>query len=297
MTDPRVLRTLELTVTRRLDGLLHGDYRGLLPGHGSEIGEARPYTPGDDVRRIDWSLTARTGQPHVRDTVVDRELETTLVVDLSASMAFGTDRQEKRDVALAIAGAFGFLVNRGGNRVGALLLSGAGNRWVPYRGGRGHLFGILGCIQEAPREGGAVDLAAGLHRANRLAGRRGLMIVISDFIGSDGWARPLQVLASRHEVIATEIVDRRELTLPAVGPLTVVDPETGRRRHVDTGRPSVRAAYAAAAKSQRTSIARAIARAGADHLRLDTSGDWLDELITHVFWRRRRREAAAGAPT
>jgi uncharacterized protein (DUF58 family) len=294
--DPRVLRELELTVMRRLDGLLHGDYRGLLPGHGSEIGEARLYEPGDDVRRIDWSLTARTGQPHVRDTVVDRELETTLVIDLSASMAFGTDGHEKRDVALAIASAFGFLVTRGGNRVGALLLGGAGDRWVPHRAGRAHLFGILGRIQKASRDGGAVDIAIGLRRVRRLAGRRGLVIVVSDFIGAADWARPLQALALRHDVIVTEVVDRRELALPAVGQLTVVDPETGRRRHVDTGRPALRAAYAAAAAEQRASIARSVTRAGADHLRLDTSGDWLDELIRHVFWRRRRREAA-GAPT
>ncbi len=294
--DPAVLRGLELTVMRRLDGLLHGDYRGLLPGHGSEIGEARLYSPGDDVRRMDWGLTARTGQPYVRDTVVDRELETTLVVDLSASMAFGTVGQEKRDVALAIASAFGFLVSRGGNRVGGLLLDGAGHGWIPHRSGRAHLFALLGRIQSASRDGGRVDLATGLSRARRLAGRRGVVIVISDFMDGNDWGRTLQGLAMRHEVIATEVVDRRELELPAVGALTVVDPETGRRRHVDTSRPRVRASYAALAAEQRAGIARSITRAGADHLRLDTGGDWLDELIRHVFWRRRRRQAA-GAPT
>ncbi len=290
--DPAVLRGLELTVMRRLDGLLQGDYEGLLPGHGSEFGEARAYVPGDDVRRIDWALTARTGDPHVRDTIVDRELETTLVIDLSASMAFGTVAQEKRDVALAAAAAVGFLTARGGNRVGALLASDGGAEWVPHRSGRAHLFALLGRAQAAPRDGGAVDLAAAIRRAGRLARRRGLVVVIGDFIDGNGWQRDLRWLATRHDVIAAEIVDRRELALANAGPLVVIDPETGRRRHVDTSRRKVRRDYAAAAAEQRAAVAAAITRAGADHVRLTTDGDWVKDLVAHVLWRRRRRRSA-----
>ncbi len=291
--DPAVLRGLELTVMRRLDGLLQGDYAGLLPGHGSELGEARAYVPGDDVRRIDWALTARTGDPHVRDTIVDRELETTLVVDLSASMAFGTAAQEKRDVALAAAAAVGFLTARGGNRVGALLAGGDGDAWVPHRSGRAHLFALLGRAQARPRDGGAVDLAAAIRKAGRLASRRGLVVVISDFLDEAAWARELRWVAQRHDVIAAEVVDRRELELPNSGPIVVIDPESGRRRHLDTARPRVRRRYAEAAAAQRAEVAARITAAGADHVRLTTDGDWVRDLVAHVLWRRRRRKTAA----
>ncbi len=291
--DPAVLRGLELTVMRRLDGLLQGDYAGLLPGHGSELGEARVYVPGDDVRRIDWALTARTGDPHVRDTIVDRELETTLLLDLSASMAFGTASQEKRDVALAAAAAVGFLTARGGNRVGALLSEGGSDAWVPHRSGRAHLFALLGRAQSLSRDGGAVDLAALLRRGGRLARRRGLVVVISDFLDDGPWARELRWVAQRHDVIAAEIVDQREMELPNAGPLVVVDPETGRRRHLDTARRKVRLRYAEAAAAQRAGIAAKITTAGADHVRLATDGDWVRDLVGHVLWRRRRRHTAA----
>ncbi len=290
--DPAVLRGLELSVMRRLDGLLQGDYEGLLPGHGSELGEAREYVAGDDVRRIDWSLTARTGAPHIRDTIVDRELETTLLVDLSASMAFGTASQEKRDLALAVAAAVGFLTARGGNRVGALLASESGAEWVPHRSGRAHLFALLGRAQSHDRDGGRVDLAAAIRRAGRLARRRGLVVVVSDFLDAGEWSRELRWVGHRHDVIAAEVLDPRELELHDAGPLVVVDPETGRRRYLDTARRGVRRRYAAAAAEQRDGIAAAIRRAGVDHVRLSTDGDWVRDLVAHVLWRRRRRHTA-----
>ena len=156
------LRRIELEVLRRLDGILQGAYEGLIPGHGSELGETRMYEAGDDVRRIDWNVTARTLQPHVRDTIADRELETTLVVDLSGSMAFGTRRREKRDLAIASSAAMGYLAQRGGNRVGALLLTGERPVHVPGRAGRRHLQGLIAKMQEAPRQEAGIDLEAGL---------------------------------------------------------------------------------------------------------------------------------------
>jgi len=291
--DLEALRTLELTVTRRLDGLLQGDYRGLLPGHGSESGEARAYAPGDDVRRIDWAVTARTNEPYVRDTVIDRELETVFVVDGSGSMSFGTADVEKRDLALSAVGGFGFLVTRGGNRVGALILGDAVPRWIPARSGRRHLFGILGAVQTQGRDGGVIDLAAGLTRAGRLARRRGLVIVISDFLDESNWAVALRGLALRHEVIAVEVIDPRDVELPNTGLLTVVDTETGRRRYVDTGRPAIRQRFAKAATEQREAVAIDVRRAGADHLRLRTDGDWVNDMVRHVTTRRQRLAAAA----
>ncbi len=307
MTDPRgaaVLRRLELTVNRRLDGLLQGDYRGLVPGHGTEPGETRGYQPGDDVRRIDWNVTARTGELHVRDAIADRELECWLVVDQSASLDFGTAGCEKRDLALEMAAAVGFLTARGGNRIGALLLRGSESVTVPARSGRRHLYSILARVQDAPRDSAGAPLAAGLDRIGAIARRRGLVVVISDFLTSaaeiDGgpgdaasWSHALRRLNLRHDVIAVEVLDPRELELPSVGVLTLVDPETGRQREVRTTDRRLRERYAAAASAQRLGIAAAIRASGAAHLELRTDRDWLRDLVRFVGLRRR---LVAGVP-
>ena len=290
-----VLRRLELAVVRRLDGMLQGDYRGLVPGHGTEAGDARAYVPGDDVRRIDWNVTARTTLPHVRDTVADRELETRVLVDLSASLDFGTAACEKRDLAVAAVAAVGFLTARLGNRIGAVVLQGSSIREVPPRPGRDHLLALLHPVVAAPRVegGGPADLAAGLSRLAATARRRGLVVVVSDFLADRGWEQPLRAVASRQEVLAVEVVDPRELELPAVGVLTLVDPETGRRRDVQTANAGLRARYAAAAAEQRAAIAAALRAAGADHLVLRTDSDWLVDLVRFVAGRRTRVQARA----
>ena len=172
---------LELTVLRRLDGLLQGDHAGLLPAHGSETGEARLYEPGDDTRRLDWALTARTTTPHVRDTIADHELELWLLVDDSASLAFGTARYEKHDVAWAAAGAFALLASRGGNRVGAMTTTGRQGAF-PARSGRHHVGAVLASLRRSPEDGEAGDLAAALTTLRRHARRRGLVVVVSDFL-------------------------------------------------------------------------------------------------------------------
>ena len=293
MPPEAVLRRLELTVRRRLDGLLQGSYQGFLPGPGSEAGEARPYEPGDDVRRIDWNVTARTTVAHVRNEVADRELETWVVVDRSASLDFGTARCEKRDLALAAVAAVGFLTARLGNRMGAVVVQKGVAERVPARPGREGLFALLHRVATtAPADGaGPTDLAAGLALASRLASRRGLVVVVSDFLAPDGWERPLRALAARHDALAVEVVDPRELELPDVGLLTVVDPETGRRREVQTARTSLRARYAEAAAAQRAGIAAAVRRTGADHLVLRTDRDWVLDLARFVTRRRAQRTA------
>ncbi len=283
------LRTLELAVMRRLDGILQGDYRGLLPGHGFDAGEARPYLPGDEVRRIDWNVTARTNEPHVRDTIADRELETTLVVDLSGSMAFGTALEEKRDTALAIAAAIGFLVAKGGNRVAALVAAGSTAHWVQPRSGRHHLMGLLARLDAVGRDTGPGDLAAAIRAADRATAHRGFTAVISDFIDDGPWHQALRALANRHDTLAVDISDPRELELPDVGMLTMTDPETGRRRFVDTRSTRLRADFAAAAVGQRSDIAATIRATGAHHLSLSTERDWVADLVRHIVLRRSGR--------
>jgi uncharacterized protein (DUF58 family) len=284
------LRRLELLVTRRLDGLLQGDHQGLVPGGGSEPGEGRLYRPGDDVRRMDWNLTARAGEPHVRDTVADRELETWAVVDGTASVDFGTGHCEKRDLALAAVAAFGFLTARAGNRFGAVVYGPAGADVLPPRTGRDAIYALLHRLERRGRAGeGAAPLAAALRRVRLAARRRGLVVVVTDLLDPGGWPRELRALAARHEVVVTEVRDPREAELPPVGLLTLVDPETGKRLEVQTSSARLRARFAEAAAAQRQAAALAVRSAGAGHLVLSTDRDWLLDVVRFAAARRRRR--------
>ncbi len=213
LRDPELtaaLRTLELTVRRRLDGVLHGDHLGLIPGPGSEPGDAREYQPGDDVRQMDWSVTARTTHPHVRQTVADRELETWLVVDLSSSLDFGTALCEKRDLAVAAASAVTYLAGGSGNRIGAVVATGDRMLRIPARGGRVHAQAMLRRIATTPHaaEGVRGDLRGALESLRRPERRRGLAVVISDFLGPIDWERSLRALSGRHELLGIEVLDR-----------------------------------------------------------------------------------------
>lgn len=292
-TSKETLRRLEIAVTRKLDGLLQGEYLGLIPGHGSEPGESRAYQPGDDVRRIDWNVTARTGDVHIRETIADRELETWVLADLSPSLEFGTADCRKRDLATAAVAATGYLTARTGNRIGTVLLTRDGLRTQPAKGGRRHLQAILHELLNAQIEdgGGVTDLGAGLDRIGRLAKRRGLVVVVSDFLAPPGWEKPMSLLSTRHDVLVVEVLDPRELELPAVGVIDIIDPETGRRLEVPTNNRRIRERYAAAAAAQRAAIARSIRNAGADHLVLRTDSDWLGDLVRFVHLRRRRAAA------
>lgn len=309
-----VLSRLQLLVTRKLDGLLQGDYVGLLPGPGSEAGESREYRPGDDVRRMDWPVTARTTLPHVRRTVADRELETWMAVDLSASLDFGTAAMLKRDLALAAATAMAHLTVRGGNRIGAVVGTGSGavareprGLWrrreatppapeqpstvrMPARPGRKEAQGLLRAIARTRIRPGRADLGELIDMLNRPPRRRGVAVVISDFMAPvEGWSRPIRKLGVRHDVLAIEVVDPRELELPDVGVLTLADPETGRLHEVQTADPALRARYAQAAANQRGEIARALRAGGAAHLRLRTDTDWLLDIVRFVAAQRHAR--------
>jgi uncharacterized protein (DUF58 family) len=290
-----VLSRLQLLVTRKLDGLLQGDYLGLLPGPGTEAGESREYRPGDDVRRMDWPVTARTTIPHVRQTVADRELETWLAVDLSASLDFGTAQWLKKDLAIFAAAAVTHLVVRGGNRVGAVVGTGGttpgGTRTrLPARPGHKEAQGLMRYIARTPVKPGRTDLGALIDMLNRPPRRRGMAVVISDFLApSTQWARPVRKLAVRHDVLAVEVVDPRELELPDVGVLELVDPETSEVHEVQTADPRLRHRYAQAAAAQRAEIADALRNAGAAHLRLRTDSDWLLDIVRFVAAQRHAR--------
>jgi uncharacterized protein (DUF58 family) len=284
-----LLRRLELTVRNKLDGLLQGNYLGLVPGPGSEAGDSRQYFPGDDVRRMDWPVTARTMVPHVRQTIADRELETWLVVDLSPSLHFGTVRSEKRELVLAAITALVHLTVRGGNRVGAVVSTGDTTLRIPARGGTAHARHLIRSIAQTPRaeDGQRGDLAAMLEQLRRPPRKRGLVAVVSDFLGEPDWERPLRGLSGRHQLLAVEILDPLELELPAAGLMTFVDPESGDQIEVQTSSAEVRQKYAAAAAEQRANIATMLRHAGAGHLQLRTDRDWLTDVVKFVIARRR----------
>ena len=287
-----LLRTLEVTITRRLDGVLHGNHQGLTPGHGSEPGEARLYQPGDDVRRIDWNVTARTQQTHIRELIADRDLEAWLVVDASAAMRFGTEHNQKAQVALAAAAAVGFLTARNQNRLGAILVAGPELHTVPPRGGRTQVQAILSKIAAPPpSEGhGRADLAGAIDRVGALSKRRGFVAVIADFVGS-AWVDPLARLGLRHDLLAITVSDPRARH-PA---------DRARRdgRSLDRSGPrgpSHRvgpATFRRARRRNRPTIDGAVCDVpGCELIELSTGDDWLGAIVSHVH--RRRRQAVRG---
>jgi uncharacterized protein (DUF58 family) len=290
------LRLLELDVRRRLDGLLQGNHLGLVPGPGSEPGEARTYSPGDDVRRMDWAVTARTTIPHIRETVADRELETWVVVDLSASLDFGTAACEKRDLAVAGMAAVAHLTGGGGNRIGAIIANGEETVRVPPRGGLAHARSLVRKVAETPRakEGTRGDLADALEQLRRPPRRRGLAVVISDFLGDTTWERPLRALSTRHELIAIEVLDPRDVDLPEVGTVVLSDPESGRQREVHAS-ALLRKEFGAAAAEHRARVAAAVRRAGGGHLVLRTDSDWIADTVRFVVARKRRWSGGGAA--
>jgi uncharacterized protein (DUF58 family) len=279
------LRALELAVGRRVDGLLAGDYKSAFAGVGSELWQVRPYQPGDDVRRIEWNVTARTGEPHVRVELAERVLVTWLVLDASASMAFGTADRRKADVAEGVAVAVGYAATRRGNRLGTVAFGDEPSVERP-RQGRIALLDTLRMLRDLPA-GGTGSLRDALDLTDRVARQRALVIVVSDFRGPLDWQAPLIRLAGRHSVLAVEVRDPREQELADIGELRLVDPETGRQLRVDTGDRELRTRFAAAAADERANLSALLANAAVRHLVVSTEGDWLRPLAG--FLRRRGR--------
>jgi len=279
-----LLRALDVTIGRRVEGLLAGDYRSVLLGSGTELAQIRPYVPGDDPRQLDWNVTARTGQAHVRVQLAERVMVTWLVLDTSPSMQFGTADRRKADVAEGAALAVGHVATRRGNRLGIVTFGGADPRSEPPRQGRVGLIGLLRTLREddAVEARGATSLGEAFLRTGALARQRSLVVVVSDFRGPFDWRGPLLQVAGRHDVIAVEVRDPREQELPNVGDLWLVDPETGDQLRVDTRDAKLRSRFAAAAAQERSGLARTLAALGVRHVVVSTEGDWLRALAVFL---------------
>jgi uncharacterized protein (DUF58 family) len=286
-TPEALLRALDVVVRRRVEALLAGEYRSNSVGIGTELAQIRAYQPGDDVRRIDWNVTARTREPHVRDQIAERALVSWLLIDTSPSMSFGTAERRKADVAEGVALAVGHIATRRGNRLGVVTFGDDNPVTIPPRQGRVGLMGLLASLRREPQVegGGATSLGTALARAGRLAHSRSLVFVVSDFRGPRDWKPAVLALAGRHDLIAVEIRDRREQELPNVGELWLVDPETGRHLRVDTGSSKLRERFAAAADAERAELSTELRRSGVDHVVLWTAGDWLRTFAGHLSHR------------
>lgn len=271
-----LLRALDLTIGRRIQGLLTGDFRSAALGQGTELAQMRLYEPGDDVRQIDWNLTARTGQPHVRIQVAERMLTSWVLLDTSPSMRFGTADRRKADVAEGVAVAIGHIATRRGNALGVLTFGDTSPRTVMPAQGRRGMLGLLTALRAEDQAGaGATSFSGVLGRINQMGRHGNLVVIVSDFRGDSGWRLPLLELTARHTVIAAEVRDPREQELPDVGEVWMRDPETGRSLRVDTGRREIRERFAQAAISERSDVARLLTESGARHVVLSTAGDWL----------------------
>jgi uncharacterized protein (DUF58 family) len=279
VADETVAR-LDLAITRRAGGPLPGERRAPGVGSGTELAQLRPYEPGDDPRHLDPAASARTGIPHVRQHVPERALTTWVVLDLSASMAFGTGRRLKSDVAEGVASTIARLAVRRGGRLAVVTAGTPVATTLRPRSGRGAFAAVrrlVGAGVAPDATAAELPLAAALERVRPLARTRGLIAVVSDF-RDEGWPAPMRTLAQRHAVTAIEIVDPREAELPDAGHLVLMDPETGAMVEADTASPRTRAAFAAAEAERRDQVAEAIRRARAHHVTLSTDGDWLREL-------------------
>jgi uncharacterized protein (DUF58 family) len=292
-TPERVLSRIDWQVVRRLDGLLQGDYRSLFHGAGLDLASLREYQPGDDVRAIDWNVTARLDAPYVREYVEDREVTAWFLLDLSPSVDFGTvvPERAKRTVLVDLVATLARLLTRRGNRVGALLYGSRVERPIPARGGRLQVLRLVGDLLDHPQLDGApfTDLRPLLEVAQRTIRRRSVVVIVSDFISVAGWERPLDLLNRRHEVLAVRLTDPREVELPDVGPVILRDAETGETLYVDTSDAGLRSRFRAAASARETEVLSAFGRAGVEAMSLSTDEDLVRAIVRMAALRKRRR--------
>lgn len=302
----KVLRRLEWSVIRRLDGLLQGDYRTLMRGSGLDLADLREYQHHDDVRHMDWNVTARTSVPHVRVFTEDREMAAWFLLDLSPSVDFGSGTQRKRHVSAEFVAVLARMLTRHGNRVGALLYGTGVDNVIPARSGRRHVLHVLQAMlsRENVAPGGARKLGVQESASTRLADllraganvikRRSTVFVVSDYISEPGWEKPLAQLAMRHEVVAVRLLDPLELDLPDLGLLTLRDAETGEQVLVDTHNPGFRRRFAALAAQREGDLRASLARAGVDTLELSTDDDLVDAVLRFSELRKQRTRLSSG---
>ena len=290
LTPDRILRRLEWRVIRRLDGRLQGDYRTMFRGSGVDVVDLREYQPGDDLRHIDWNVTARTDVPHVREYVEDREVTAWLLLDRSPSMGFGPIDRRKHLVLTEVAAAVAQLLARGGNRIGAVLFDSEIDEVVTPAHGRKQVLRIISRLltEKTPTDRRTTSLTVPLRAALGIARRRSLIVVVSDFISEPGWERSLSQLAHRHDVVAIQIVDRREFELPAVGLIYVEDSETGEQIFVDSSDPAFQRRLRAAADERQAALTATARSAGVDLFTVSTDEDLVRALARMAELRRRR---------
>jgi uncharacterized protein (DUF58 family) len=297
--DPEgVLRRLEWTVIRRLDGLLQGDYRTLFRAFGLDLADLREYQFHDDVRHIDWNVTARLQVPHVREYYADREVTAWFLLDLSGSLDFGSSTMRKRALSVELVGVLGRLLTRHGNRVGAVLYSDEVDAVIPARAGRRQVLELLDRMLRPARvqRGRETQLVVLLEQAQKLIKRRSLVFIVSDFISTPGWEKALALLARRHEVTAVRLYDPFELELPDLGLVAMQDAETGEQLLVDTRDRGFRRRFAQAAERREMALRHALVEAGIDCLELATDGELLAALVRFARLRKARSRLAGGAP-
>ena len=292
-----ILRRLEWTVLRRLDGVLHGDYRSLFRGFGLDLADLREYQYHDDVRHIDWNVTARLQTPYVRRYIEDREVCAWFLLDLSPSVDFGSGTQAKRTVAIEFVTVLAQLLGRHGNRVGAMFYGARMDTVIPPGSGRRHQLHLLQRMLSRPAldRAPATDLQDFLRASYRAMPRRSLVFVVSDFISVPGWGKALTQLARRHETLAVRLVDPLETALPDLGLLTMQDAETGEQIFVDTHDKGFRQRFAAAAERHETTLRADFTQAGVDVLELSTDDQLLSALLRFADLRKQRSRLAAGA--
>jgi uncharacterized protein (DUF58 family) len=295
-TPEAVLRRLEWTVIRRLDGLLHGDYRTLFRGYGLDLADLREYQFNDDVRHIDWNVTARLQEPYVRTFNEEREVAAWFLLDLSPSVDFGSEKVKKRAVSSEFVTVLARLLTRHGNRVGALFYGTEVDMLIPTRSGRKHVLHILHGMLNRPElpQSAATDLNELLRTAHDVVRRRSLVFVVSDFISRPGWAETLANLALRHEVIAVRLYDPLEMELPDLGLLVIQDSETGEQVFVDTHDKGFRKRFHELAEKREEELRTAFRRAGVDALELATDDDLVDAIMRFADLRKRRSQLATG---
>ncbi len=293
----QLLKRLEWTVLRRLDGLLQGDYRTLLRGTGMDLADLREYQHHDDVRHIDWNVTARLEIPHVRVFTEDREMSAWFLLDLSPSMDFGSGDQRKRHVSAEFVAVLARMLTRHGNRVGAMLYGSGVDTVIPTRGGRHHVLNLIHKLQTRPEsaQAGQTRLHELIEAGANLIKRRSTIFVVSDFISETGWEKPLGLLAQRHEVVAVRLLDPLELQLPDLGLIPIRDAETGEQLLVDTHDAGFRKRFARIAAQRESELRESLVRAGVDALELSTDDDLVNALMRFTDLRKRRSRASAGA--
>jgi uncharacterized protein (DUF58 family) len=293
----KVLKKLEWTVIRRLDGLLHGDYRTLFRGFGLDLADLREYQYHDDVRHIDWNVTARLQTPYVREYNEDRDVNAWFLLDLSPSVDFGSGEVRKRSVANDFVAVLARVLTRHGNRVGALLYSDKVDTVIPARSGRRHVLHLMGSMAKRPQlqRSAGTRLDDLLHAGFSYVKRRSLVFVVSDFISAPGWAKPLALLARRHEVIAVRLYDPLEMELPDIGLFVMQDAETGEQLFIDTNDKGFRRRFAELAKKREAELRRAFRDAGIDALELATDDDLADAILRFADLRKRRTRLNTGA--